>query len=268
MTAMSKILDQYYTKPECAKKFYDEIKSKIDLNQADVLLEPSAGTGSFFNLMDRSKRVGLDLDPRCPEIDTQDFLEWCAPINKKIYTIGNPPFGRNSNLAVKFFNHAAEFSNAIAFILPKTFRKISIINRLNLYFHLTYDEDVLQNSFIFENKSYDVSCCSQIWIKKSKKRKKYKVLRFKEFKNYFEIVEPELADFSIQRVGSAAGKIREENIKSNKYDYFIKQHHPEVLDIFKEIDFEIVKYNTAGNPSISANELLTLWKNIATTRGI
>ena len=59
----SRKLDQFYTNPEYAKALYRIIESKYELSSFDYILEPSAGTGSFYNLMDPNKRIGLDLDP-------------------------------------------------------------------------------------------------------------------------------------------------------------------------------------------------------------
>lgn len=266
----SRTLDQFYTNPEYAKTFYNVIDSVVDLKNADVLLEPSAGTGNFFKLFDSKKRIGLDIDPKYQEVIKKDFLDWDPPQGKSIYCIGNPPFGKNSNLAVKFFNRAAEFSDVIAFVLPKTFRKVSIVNRLNTNFHCIYDEDVPNLCFTYKNKPYDVWCCAQIWIKKTEKRQNIKILKFSEFTDFFEIVDPENADFAIQRVGGSAGVIKTSDFKkySKQSHYFFKQNFPNVLEIFKKINFDLVKNNTAGNPSISPNELLSLWKEQAIKNGI
>ena len=35
-----------------------------NLNDFDVHLEPSAGSGSFFNIMDENKKIGLDIEPK------------------------------------------------------------------------------------------------------------------------------------------------------------------------------------------------------------
>ena len=45
---------------------------------------------------------------------------------KKIHIIGNPPFGRQSSLAIKFIKKSAEFCDSISFILPKSFKKDSL----------------------------------------------------------------------------------------------------------------------------------------------
>ena len=266
----SRDLDQFYTDPKYANIFFNTVQKYLDLSNFDLLLEPSAGSGSFYNLMDEHRRIGLDLDPKATGIVQQDFFTWRPEINNHVFTLGNPPFGKNANLAVKFFNHAATFSDAIAFVLPRTFRKASIINRLNKNFHLIYDEDVPANSFIFDDQPYDVWCCAQIWIKRDEIRSSVPILNFSMVKEWFEIVEPELSNFSVQRVGAGAGTIRVDDRKnfSSQSNYFIKQHSPLTIDIFKTINFDTVKFNTAGNPSISASELVELWVNASKNYGI
>lgn len=266
----SRELDQFYTNPTYAQAFYDVIKSTLDLNSADILLEPSAGSGSFYNIMDPAKRVGLDLEPKTAGIVQQDFFTWKPVPTSKVITIGNPPFGKNSSLAVKFFNHAATFSDAIAFIIPRTFRKTSIINRLSRDFHLVYDTTSPDNSFIFNDKPYDVWCCAQIWVRKTTNRPVIPTYSLTDVKQWFEIVEPSQADFAIQRVGGRAGQIRTSDFKdySKLSNYFIRQTHKDTLDIFKSIDFDGVKFNTALNPSISPSELVELWKEAAVKWGI
>jgi hypothetical protein len=187
----TKQLDQFYTSPEYAENFYNTIQKYVDLSTADILLEPSAGSGNFYNLMDPNKRIGLDLDPKSNGIIQQDFFTWKPNNNDiKIHTIGNPPFGKNSRLAIRFFNHAASFSESISFIIPRTFRKTSVLNRLSLDFHKIYDETVPKNSFLFDNNPYDVWCASQIWVKKKEKRKIIPIYKFSQFKDYFELVNP------------------------------------------------------------------------------
>lgn len=274
MPKKSKELDQYYTSPKLAEYFLSKVKELLPYDSYDLLLEPSAGTGSFYNLLDLTRRVGLDLEPKAQGVELMNFYEYQPPFpyfNTKILTIGNPPFGKNSSDAVKFFNHAAPFSDAIAFVLPRTFRKASLINRLNNNYHLIFDETVPDGSFIYEDKPYDVWCCMQIWIKKESKRKKMTIKSIKDAINYFEIVDPLIADFCVQRVGGRAGLVRDQQgFKdfSSQSHYFIKANHTQAKDIFKSLNYEELKYNTAGNPSISPSELVTLFLAEATARNI
>lgn len=258
----SKELDQYYTGPELARYFLDKVKELLPYDEYDMVLEPSAGTGSFYNLLD-SRRVGLDLDPKCAGVIKQNFYDYVAPIpHGKILTIGNPPFGKNASDAVKFFNHSAPFSQAIAFVLPRTFRKASLVNRLHKDFHLVFDETVPDNSFIHDGKPYNVWCTMQIWIRKEVKRPKILIKKLIDAKEYWEIVKPKDADFCVQRVGGRAGQVRtgsDFRTFSPLSHYYIKSNNPNTLSIFQSLDYEDLKYNTAGNPSISPGELVELF---------
>ena len=256
----SRKLDQFYTCPHYALEFYNNISNLLLMDEYDIILEPSAGDGSFYNLLDE-RRIGIDIDPKIPGLIKSDFFEWNYPIDKNILTIGNPPFGKNSSLAIRFFNHAAKFSSVIAFIIPRTFRKTSVINRLDRNFHLLYDSIVPDNSFIFDGNCYDVPCCAQIWIKKDHMREKIPTYKLSYVSKWWEVVDASESDFLIQRVGARAGLIRTTNYTqfSKESNYFIKAHYDFVLEVFLLIDFESVKHNTAGNPSISANELISLW---------
>jgi predicted RNA methylase len=266
----SRKLDQFYTDPAYAKQFLTTIAQTIDLSEYDHLLEPSAGTGSFYNLLDSKRRIGLDLDPKTNGIIKTDFFDWIPPPGKKIITIGNPPFGKNSALAVKFFNRAAEFSDVIAFVIPKTFRKASIINRLNGNFHIVHDETVPDHSFIFNGDAYNVPCAGQIWQRKTIPREKIITLKLEQIKSWFELVEPRYSDFAIQRVGGRAGLIRTADRMnfSAESHYFIRAHDDRVLPVFQKINFDTVKFNTAGNPSVSPSELIELWVAEACNQGI
>jgi len=257
----SRKLDQFYTDPAYAEQFLIKIGQTVDLDQYDHLLEPSAGTGSFYNLLDTHKRIGLDLDPKAVGVIQTDFFDWIPPADKKIVTIGNPPFGKSAGLAVKFFNRAAEFSDVIAFVIPRTFRKASIINRLAKQFHCIYDETVPDNSFIFNGATYNVPCAAQIWQRKATPRDRIVTIKLEQIRSWFELVEPSKSDFAIQRVGGRAGLISTTNRMnfSAESHYFIKAHDSRVLPVFEKINFDTVKFNTAGNPSISPSELIELW---------
>ena len=252
--------DQYYTKPDLAKSCVELLASSVILDHYDVILEPSAGNGSFFNLLPKSKRLGLDIDPFHTDIVKLDYFLFQPDMTQKYLVVGNPPFGKNSNLAVKFFNKSAQFADVIAFILPRTFRKKSIINRLDPFFQLTTETILPKDSFLFENKPYDVPCAFQIWQRHSKKRSIIPIIKSHPD---FSFGDKETADFAIQRVGGRAGLIRDKAVLHNfavQSHFFIKANNIDVLDIMRKIDFEMVKFDTAGNPSVSRSELIELYE--------
>ena len=50
-------LDQFYTNKDIALKYYKKLTELINLQEYDIHLEPSAGSGSFFNIMDETKKI-------------------------------------------------------------------------------------------------------------------------------------------------------------------------------------------------------------------
>ena len=257
-------LDQFFTKQEVVEK----ILQKVEFNDYDLIIEPSAGDGAFFKHLPREKTIAIDLEPKAKGIVKKDFLEFSDSINmvssffienKKVLTIGNPPFGKNSSLARRFFNLSAEYSVMIAFVLPRTFRKPSVINHLNRKFHLMYEEILPLDSFYTtEEESYKVPTVIQLWEKKKEDREIIPLHRTCED---FDFVSSEEGGFSIQRVGANAGKVFDNCERHWRSHHFIKirDHNTDVKAIFKSINWEIPdgpKFDTAGNPSISKNDFI------------
>ena len=69
-------LDQFFTNKDIAKQCYLELCKLYNINEFDLLLEPSAGDGSFLKLLPENKRLGLDLDPKFEEIKQMDFFDF------------------------------------------------------------------------------------------------------------------------------------------------------------------------------------------------
>ena len=110
-----------------------------------------------------------DLEPEHNEIIKQNYLTLDNPITtttQRIHLIGNPPFGRQSSLAIQFIKKSAEYCDSISFILPKSFKKDSLQKHFPLSFHLIHVYDIPENSFIVDNQAHNVPCVFQIWTKK------------------------------------------------------------------------------------------------------
>lgn len=259
-------LDQFYTNINISKMLFNIVKNKINIKEY-FLFEPSAGNGAFSDLFKENKLnfEAIDLEPKKDYIKKRDFLSYNTEnlLNKKVITIGNPPFGKNSSLALKFINKAAIFSDYICFILPKTFLKSSMINKINNNLHLNFNQELPQNSFIFNNKIYDVPCVFQIWKKENYKR----INITKKIQSIiFDFTTPENADFAIRRVGKLAGKVI---IDFNNYKpashYYIKSKIDKneliLLIQSKFSEIQNIAKNTAGNPSIAKGELIEIIEN-------
>lgn len=244
--------DQYYTQQEMADYYLGVVEEHEDLS-IYRMVEPSAGTGAFYKRLPAG-RLGFDPYPKYPGIITADFLNVTLPTNRPVAIIGNPPFGKNSSMAVRFFNHAAPQSDLIAFILPRTFRKTSIMNRLNRDFHLVHEENVPAYAFLFRSEPYDVPAVFQIWKRKPGLRPLTPVeTRHPDF----EFTTKDRADFAIQRVGAQAGRVHHNFEMAPAAHYFIRGA---VEHIMARLDFASVVGNVAGNPSLAKSEIVALYR--------
>ncbi|MBC6399712.1 MAG: type II restriction endonuclease [Ekhidna sp.] len=168
-------LDQFFTHPDIAILYYNQLleflsKEGIEIDNC-IFIEPSAGAGSFFDLLPKSRSIGLDIYPIKNSIDQQDFLSWELPekYEKKIKIfIGNPPFGYRGWLALSFMNHVAKYADYVGFILPMSFQsdgKGSPKNRVR-GLRLKHSEIVPKNCFVSPlGKVEKVNALWQIWKK-------------------------------------------------------------------------------------------------------
>jgi len=256
-----KELDQFYTNPLIAKQCIDFVEKHVEKKQRKFFVEPAAGTGSFSSQLKNC--IALDIDPKIKKVIKKDFLLSSRKelLNNKIKSntvcvIGNPPFGKNSSLAVKFFNHSAKIGDVIAFILPKTFRKKSVQAKIDKNYWLVSDIDLPKNSFIHEDQLHDTPCCFQIWERRDSQRV---VIELKT-SNHIKFVKKEDADFAIRRVGGRTGKaILDYKNCAEVSHYFIKIKKGNIEDIISrinDIDFSSIVNSTAGVRSLSKGELI------------
>ena len=247
-------LYQFYTNSDIAKECIDT----IDVSKYDIVVEPSAGTGTFYNLIEHPNKIGIDIEPKCNGVIKQDFLEW--DLNEfplpKVLTIGNPPFGRQGSSAMKFIKHASIFSMTIAFILPRGFKKRSVYDRIPLNFWKVNEINIPENSFSYNGESFNVQC---VWIEYEKKNK----LRNKEKKltpTTFEFTTQENANVSIRRVGVNAGFTFPHTEVSTPSHYFVKVDNvDEFVNKVNKIKFS--DGDTTGPRSIPKNELVSKIEN-------
>jgi len=259
-------IDKYYTSENTVNLCLNLIKENITFDKEnDIIVEPSAGNGSFISGIKTitDKYVFMDIEPDNIEIQQQDYLTFeytTLPEHNRVHLIGNPPFGRQSSLAIKFIKKSCEYCDTISFILPKSFKKDSLKSRFPLNFHLIKESELPSESFIVDGKVHDVPCIFQIWEKKSTNR----VVNEKLEPNGFRFVEKwETPDISFRRVGVYAGKIDTDIAdKSMQSHYFIKLENKsdEIIEALKKIEY--TSNNTVGPKSISKQELIAKFNPI------
>jgi len=252
--------DKFYTKPEVVKQCFELLLQTIEIDPIrDLVIEPSAGNGSFIPLIKEiSKNYRFyDLEPEHSEISKQDFLNLMVVSEHKIHLIGNPPFGRQSKLARAFIHHSCQFANTISYILPKSFKKPSFQKTFPLNYHLMAQIDLPENSFLTNNKEYDVPCVFQIWEKQTTLRKEPEL---EDPYGYQFVKKEENPDFSIRRVGVNAGTFTSEpHDKSSQSHYFLRiisDRKTRFIDYLIKNRLEFEFNNTVGPKSISKPELI------------
>jgi hypothetical protein len=266
-------LDKFYTIPYYSKKCIDKVFELYNKTSFGLIIEPSAGNGSFFNQLECSNKIGIDIFPENENIIKMNFFDYTPQSHiNNILVIGNPPFGKISSIAIKFFNHSAEWANIIAFIVPRTFRRPSVQNKLNNTFHLIYDDDVSTKPCCFIPKMM-VKCCFQIWEKKETKRyfidlptkhKDWEFLSLGPIDKYGQPTPPNNADFVIRAYGCKIGEIKQ--IKLNelrpKSWHWIKSNinKEEIIDIFNQLNYSN-SLNTARQNSMGRGELVKLYND-------
>lgn len=226
-------LDQFFTKPEIAKKYYLKtlkFLKKENINIEDCLfVEPSAGDGSFFKLLPKNQRIGLDFYPMAEGIIKKDFLNWTPPkTDKKIIFIGNPPFGYRAWLALNFMNHASKFADYIFFILPMSFQsegKGSSKYRVK-NMKLIHSEIIPNDSFYEPNgKIVKINALWQYWTKGENK-----IPNFNLFNKYIDIFTVD------QRKERLCGQE-----KMDKADFFIQRtfynEAPKLVKNFSDVKY-------------------------------
>ena len=250
--------EQYYTPVELAERLMDEVEKLVPDLASRTVIEPAGGTGAFIQAAQNlgvTNFLSFDIEPKHSLVKRADFL------NQKIkaqdaLTISNPPFGRNNSLSIPFFNKAAEHSEYICFIVPRSWRKWSVINRLDRRFHLVADHDILVD-YVDESgerlsKRTSLSTCFQIWQRKTDLRPLVKVQDL----GVIEKCGPADADVALTIFGFGCGKVRTEfDRKPNSTVMFLRVLHPKALAALKSVDFNRFSKNTAYTEALALPEI-------------
>ncbi|MDR3128379.1 MAG: hypothetical protein LBT99_03545 [Bifidobacteriaceae bacterium] len=286
-----KELDQFYTNPDIASLCIDRsINTFIQLGYCfDNLqfLEPSAGEGAFIQAVKKfGKSFAFDLDPKNKSIFKIDFLNdnisqkninkklLKLPSRKKLITIGNPPFGNRSKLAIRFINKAFEYSDTVAFIVPLMFQKYSAQSKIRTEAKLVFDTKIPSNSFLYEGKEYNVRCCWQIWTLRNSKLQNIRIktspiTKHPDFEMWQYNNTPEAKkyfnkkkynwNFAVPRQGYKNYSLKEkspDNLSPSTQWIFFKAKSKKVLDLLYKIDFQKLSYKNTTVPGFGKADVI------------
>lgn len=250
--------EQYYTPVDLAEKLFREVSELVPGLESRTVIEPAGGTGAFIKAAQKfgvGSLISFDIEPKHSAVTHQDFLD-AELVDFDAVTISNPPFGRNNSLSIPFFNKAAEHSEFICFIVPRSWRKWSVINRLDRRFHLVSDRDI---QIDYEDASgaklsqrTSLNTCFQVWQRKDYLRPIYSVAD----QGLIEKTDAESADVALTIFGFGCGKVSTDfKREPNSTKMFLRLRHPSALDALNSVDFSKFYKNTAYTEALSLQEI-------------
>ncbi|MCL1801790.1 MAG: hypothetical protein FWG25_10595 [Promicromonosporaceae bacterium] len=262
--------EHFYTPPELAAQCLKLVTDHFALSQFDLLVEPSAGAGAFYDLLPANARLGIDINPRHPDIRQADFFYWQPPPCHNALTIGNPPFGQRGALAIKFLCQAATFSSVIGFILPRSFQKYTFQNRVPQYFHLC-DSFECQDFLNDDGELVTVNSVFQIWEKREIMRdlvlppaehphfalkhahlSRTTATQLACLRESYEFTVPQVGqDFRPREVGSV----------TKGSHWFVKPQVPGVREVFERLDFSFLDGKNTAHKSLSKRDIVMAYQN-------
>lgn len=250
--------EQFYTPPSLAREVVAKVLQEIPDARDRVWLEPAGGTGSFIDAAEAAgvrSIISFDIEPHHPRVEQGDFLEQPLEVSGAI-AVSNPPFGRNNALSVPFFNHCAKFCDVIAFIVPRSWRKWSVQNRLDMAFHLRSDTDLdvnfvnVRGEDVYERNN--LRTCIQIWKREGHRREPVEVPDMEIVKK----TDPVDADVALTIFGYSCGAVDTDFPPEKKTtQMYLSLEHPKALEALNEVDFSRFFNKVAYTEALSFQEI-------------
>lgn len=280
---MNNKLDQFYTNPIVCLELVKIIKKLFEFSfKKFYFIEPSAGCGNFLDALNKLKIKdkdikAYDIEPKEDKrIIQQDYLNTKLEFSKNNLVVGNPPFGKRGDKALAFLNKALNEANIVCFILPNIFKRYSIQSKVNQNAKLIFSINLPEDSFLVNDKAYNVGCVFMIWINEKFKTflpdlrlkrnmnadlnglKTYIHNNTKNTLKYFD-KEKYQWDFAVVRQGfyDYSEKIYDPKklYKNRQYMFFVIKN--EIMRKYiEEIDFVQLSKNNTSTPGFSKSDVI------------
>ena len=249
--------EQFYTPRDLATSLVRAALPHIASPSQSRFLEPAAGNGSFVAALKAAGAksiVAIDRYPAAPGITEANFLK-TELSEENLITFTNPPFGRNNALSIPFFNHAAKFSSTICFLVPRSWRKWSVTNRLDPSFHLVYDQDVFVS---YEDAAGEpirekngLRTCFQIWQKRDHVRERVVV----PDNGLIQKTPPASADVAIRVFGYGCGTVLKEFPRKPNTTLMFLKTSQRAREVLPNLEYSKFSENTAYTQALAFTEI-------------
>jgi hypothetical protein len=230
-----------------------------------------------LEFLPQGRTTAIDIEPRHPEVARHDFFDWRPPNSASspyVLTVGNPPFGARGSLAMRFMNHACSFSDIVAFILPRSFKKHTFITRIDSSFHCV-DQADCSDFRRPDGSTAQISCVFQLWQRRPFKRvqialeSKHPDFEVKHFHLSRTSQDSILAarsyfDFAIPQVGSRFTTRSLHDISKGSY-WFVRENISGLRKVFDQLDYSFVDGMNTAHRSLSIKDIVLAYKNAVGT---
>jgi predicted RNA methylase len=250
--------EQFYTPPNIARDVVTALLAEVPDAIGRTWLEPAGGTGAFIDAAEAvgvERVVSYDIEPHHPQVALGDFLAQRLELTGAI-AVSNPPFGRNNALSIPFFNRCADHCDYIAFIVPRSWRKWSVVNRLDRRFHVVSDTDLAINYVNVKGEDAyaknNLRTCVQIWRRESRQRSLVKV----EDRGVVQKCSPAEADVALTIFGYGCGTVNTKFPRRKvTTQMYLRLVHPRALEALDAVDFGRFFNNVAYTEALSFPEI-------------
>ena len=250
--------EQFYTPPQVAASVVARVLGLVPTALDRTWLDPAGGTGAF---VDAARAAGvvdvvsLDIEPLHPLVSKGDFLSTDLQLERAV-TVSNPPFGRNNSLSVPFFNISARYSDIIAFIVPRSWRKWSVTNRLDPRFHLLADHDLVVDYVDACGEEVHgtrlLRTCLQVWERRPEPRSRVTV----EDRGLVRRSTPEQADVALTIFGFGCGTVRTDFPRRKvTTQMYLTLEDPRSLEALQSVDYSRFSQQVAYTEALSLHEI-------------
>ena len=173
------------------------------------------------------------------------------------YVIGNPPYGVAANMAVKFLNKSTEVSDHVHMVLPASFQRDSVLNRINDDFRLVSDINLPNETF-----PRDITTVRQYWTRSDSKREKITIHKTHPDFEFIKYKDKDKATLFIGGAGAGpSGKVKTEG-----YDHYMPGHHyvvcsDEVRDRFIALQPKLIARSRVCGclPGLGKHDIITTY---------
>jgi len=263
--------EQFFTAVSYASNCLDVVKAHYELDRFKAIVEPSAGTGVFLELLQPLQVTALDIDPQHPAVALQDFLTWIPDLPRPVLMIGNPPFGQRGALAMKFLNRACELADVVAFILPRSFKKYTFLERINPAFHLI--DQIEGDEFTdIDGQRREIKTVFQLWERRAVVRVDERgpdshpdfQLRHAHLSRITNEERLELVSkfkFAIPQVGGKFLPKNSEGIRKGSW-WFVFPKDDEVSKRFSMLNFDFCKDLNTAHTSLSKRDIVRAYLDV------